>query len=130
MPFTSVTKGASFSAAVRFVEAEAPDGTLRRGLVAYSLGNFISNMTVRYTDSGMILDFTLRECQDGGITVENVRCVPIYCWKGDDMIRAVSSLKYDEERPEGMSSGIFSRMKESCRELQELLGPEIEMIAE
>ena len=115
---------------VRFVEAEAPDGTLRRGLVAYSLGNFISNMTVRYTDSGMILDFTLRECQDGSITVENVRCVPIYCWKGDDMIRAVSSLKYYDERPEGMTTGIWSRMKESYRELCDLLGPEIEMIAE
>ncbi len=115
---------------VRFVEAEAPDGTLRRGLVAYSLGNFISNMTVRYTDSGMILDFTLRECQDGSFTVENVRCVPIYCWKGDDMIRAVSSLKYCDERPEGMTQGIWSRLKESYRELCDLLGPEVEMIAE
>ena len=46
------------------------------------------------------------------------------------MIRAVSSLKYYDEAPEGMSQGVWSRMKESCRELRDLLGPEIELIAE
>ena len=115
---------------VQFLEAEGEDGVTRRGLVAYSLGNFISNMTVRYTDSGIILDFTLRERQDGSFAVENARCVPVYCWKSDSAIRAVSSLKYYDEAPEGMGAAVWSRLKESFRELRDLLGPEIELIAE
>ena len=115
---------------VQFLEAEGEGGVTRRGLVAYSLGNFISNMTVRYTDSGIILDFTLRERQDGSFAVENARCVPVYCWKSDSAIRAVSSLKYYDEAPEGMGAAVWSRLKESFRELRDLLGPEIELIAE
>lgn len=115
---------------VEFVEATGTDGVKRRGLVAYSLGNFIDNMLKRYTDSGIILEFTIRERQDGGFGIDDVRCVPIYCWKRDDNIQAISSLKYLTEPPEGMDAGTWSRMKDSYWELRDLLDGEIEMIAE
>ncbi|MBR6221697.1 MAG: CapA family protein [Clostridia bacterium] len=115
---------------VRFVEAQGPDGRTRRGLVAYSLGNFISNMTVRYTDSGLLLDFTLRERQDGGFEAVDVRFVPIFCWRSKDAIRAVASCNYLEAPPEGMDKNTWARLKESCRELRALIDPQIEMIGE
>lgn len=115
---------------VQYVEAEAPDGSTRRGLVAWSLGNFISNMSVRYTDSGILLDFTLREQQDGSFVAEDVRCVPIYCWRSDDMIRALPSAAYLDAAPEGMGSAAWSRLKETYRELRDLIDPQIEFIAE
>ena len=114
---------------VEYVEAEAADGSLRRGLVAYCLGNFIDNMTKRYTDSGIILDFTLRERQQGGFEVVEPRIVPIYCWKRSDMIQAVSSLEYLESAPEGMDGGTWDRLKASYRELRELIDEDIPMIA-
>ena len=105
-------------------------GEVRRGLVAYSLGNFISNMTVRYTDSGLLLDFTLRERQDGGFEAVDVRFVPIFCWRSKDAIRAVASCNYLEAPPEGMDKSTWARLKESCRELRSLIDPEFEMIGE
>ena len=115
---------------VKFVEAEAADGTTRRGLVAYSLGNFISNMSVQYTDSGIILEFTVQEQQDGSFGVRDVGIVPIFCWRRDDSIQALSSLKYYDDPPEDMSSDRYSRMKASYRELRELIDDSIPFLAE
>ena len=115
---------------VEFVEAQDADGHARRGLVAWSLGNFIDNMTRRYTDSGILLEFTLQEQQDGTFAATNVGCVPIYCWKRDDNIQAVSSLKYLSEPPEGMSSGAWQRMQDSYWDLVKLLGEDVAMLAE
>ena len=116
---------------LRYTRSILPDAwETRTGLVAYSLGNFISNMKIQYTDSGIILDFTIRETQEGGFTVDNVGCVPVFCWRQDDMIQSLSSLKYYDERPEGMSDARYSRMRESYTELRQLIGEEIEMLAE
>ncbi len=114
---------------VEFVEVETDAGT-RRGLVAWSLGNFIDNMTKRYTDSGLLLEFTIQERQDGTFGIEDVGCVPIYCWKQENNIQAVSSLKYLSEPPEGMSSGAYQRMQDSYWELVKLLGEDFRMIEE
>ena len=115
---------------VEFVEVATESGQTRRGLVAWSLGNFIDNMTKRYTDSGILLEFTVQERQDGSFGIENVGVVPIYCWKRDDSIQAISSLKYLDEPPEGMSSGTWQRMQDSYQELERLLGEDVKMLAE
>ena len=110
---------------VEFVEAEG-----HRGLVAYSMGNFIDNMLKRYTDSGIILEFTVQETQDGGFAITNVGIVPVYCWKQDANIQTVASLKYLDEPPEGMSSGTWQRMKDSYWELRDLIDDSIPMLVE
>ena len=112
---------------VEFVEAQTADGTLRRGLVAYSLGNFISNMCLQYTDSGIMLDFTLRERPEGGFAVADVRAVPVYCWRREDMIQAFCPMRYLNAPPEGMSAFEWARLKESYRELRELIDEHIPM---
>ena len=100
----------------------------RTALVAWSLGNFIDNMKVQYTDSGIILDFTIAERADGSFEVENVGYVPVYCWKQDDDIQTLCSGEYQDERPEGMDKSTYSRMLESRRELAELIGDGFELL--
>ncbi len=115
---------------VRYETVETNDGRVRTGLVAYSLGNFISNMLVQYTDSGIILQFTIQETQEGGFAITCPAVVPVYCWKTDDSIRAVCSGRCIDDPPEGMSSARYARMKESYRELRRLIDESIPFLAE
>ncbi len=106
---------------IEFVTVQTDAGE-RTGLVAWSLGNFISNMKLQYTDSGIILDFTLRRLDDGTISLTDVGYVPIYCWRQDDRIRALPSGEYLDEKPEGMGDSTYRRMKASYDELVKLIG--------
>jgi len=96
--------------------------------VAWSMGNFIDNMKVQYTDSGIILDFTIVENEDGSFSVVNVGYVPIYCWRQTDVNQAICSGEYLDERPEGMNDSTYARMKESHREIVALIGDEFELL--
>ena len=115
---------------VEYLEAVTEEGEKRTGLVAYSLGNFISNQSDRYTDAGIVLDFTICLHRGGGVSVENVRVLPTFCWRRDDMLQPLCSKKYLSEAPEGMDRRARLRMKESCEELRELIDEELPMIAE
>lgn len=106
---------------VEYVKVKTADGGVRTGLVAYSLGNFISNMCLPYTDSGIVLDFTLRERPEGGFTVGDVSIVPVYCWRREDMIQPLCALKVLNDIPEGMCVEDRSWAKESCDRLRELI---------
>lgn len=101
------------------VETETGEHT---ALVAWSLGNFIDNMKIQYTDSGIILDFTIVEAADGGFDIVDVGYVPVYCWRQDENIQTLCSGEYLEERPTGMSDATYDRMKASRLELIELIG--------
>jgi hypothetical protein len=79
-------------------------------------------MKIQYTDSGIILDFTLVRQDDSSIALLDVGYVPVYCWKQDTMIRALPSGAYMDERPEDMSSSAYSRMKASYGEIVRLMG--------
>ncbi len=114
---------------VEYLTAETETGERRTGLVAYSLGNFISNQPYRYTDSGIILDFTVSRLREGGFAVENVRVIPTYCWRRDGMIQTLCSKQYLDGAPEGMDDDTFLRLKESYEELRELIDESIPMTA-
>ena len=109
---------------VEWIEADG-----RKALVAYSLGNFVSSQNHHgYTDTGMILEFTVREQDDGAFAIENVGYVPTYCWKHDNLIQVVPSGKYLTQRPEGMSDSAFERMRTSYQQTRNLISPEIPVI--
>lgn len=98
----------------------------RNVLVAYSLGNFISTQSHHgYTDTGMILEFTVTEQPDGTFAVENPGYIPTYCWKHDGTLQVVNSARYYDEKPEGMSSSAYSRMKESYNQTRTLIDDSI-----
>lgn len=112
---------------LEFVTVDTESGE-RTALVAWSLGNFVDNMKLQYTDSGIILDFTLAENADGTFDIVNVGYVPIYCWRQEDLIQALCSGEYLEKRPEGMNDETYARMKASHRELTELIGDAFEVL--
>jgi len=109
---------------------DVPDGKggTRRMLVAFSLGNFNSFMSASYTDSGVILEFTLTERESGGFDIGGLGFVPTYCWRHSDAVQTLSSAKYYDNPPAGMSAGRASKMRESGRDLAELMGKEVTVL--
>ena len=103
-------------------EVTLADGTKHEALVAYSLGNFNSAMTDEYTDSGIILEFTLVEQEEGGFAVENIGFVPTYCWEKDGVFTTIPALVYYDEAPEGMSAEQHQRLRKSVDDVTALMG--------
>jgi poly-gamma-glutamate synthesis protein (capsule biosynthesis protein) len=59
------------------------DSKLKEGFIAYSLGNFISNQRERYTDCGVILNFSISKNRAGEITLSNLGYLPTWVFKGE-----------------------------------------------
>ena len=104
------------------------DGLEKQVLTAYCMGTFISDHVLRYTDSGVILDFTVSEQPDGRFTCERVGYIPTYTWKQDGRIRALPSGRYLERRPAGMDDRNYSRMVESYQEIVDVVGDQVRPI--
>ena len=104
------------------------NGTARQVFTMFSMGNFISDHTVQYTDNGVILDFTVTEHSDGTFTCDSVGYIPTYTWKQDGAIRVLPSGKYLKDRPSGMDDENFNRMVTSYYEIIEVLGDQFQLI--
>ena len=101
----------------------------RKTLVAYSLGNFISTQAHHgYTDTGMILEFKVTEQEDGTFEIGDLGYVPTYCWKHDGTLQVVNSAKHYDDKPEGMGSTAYSRMKESYDQTRALIDESIPVL--
>ena len=99
-----------------------PAGRSRDVLVVYSLGNFLSDHRLQYTDSGVIVEFTISENSGGTFSVGNIGYIPTYCWqptRGD--VRVLPSAKYLIEGPAGMTAETHARLVESYREITGIL---------
>ena len=109
-------------------EVTLADGTKHEALVAYSLGNFNSAMTDEYTDSGIILEFTLVEQEEGGFAVENIGFVPTYCWEKDGVFTTIPALSHYDEAPEGMSDAQHQRLRKSVDDVTALMGGRLNVL--
>ena len=97
-------------------------GRSREVLVAYSLGNFLSDHRLQYTDSGVIIEFTISENDDGSFSTGGIGYIPTYCWqptRGD--VRVLPSAKYLMEGPVGMTGEAHARLVQSYREITGIL---------
>jgi len=112
---------------IEWLTVETDEGE-RTALVVWSMGNFIDNMKVQYTDSGIIVDFTIIENPEGGYDIVNVGYVPVFCWRQDTVNQALCSGQYLVERPEGMSDTVYSRMLTAHSEVVDLIGDEFELL--
>ena len=107
------------------------DGTTHPVFCAYSLGNFIGTQRGQSaTDSGIILDFTLQEQDDGTFTVENPSYVPIYCWWENDTLKVVKCSDYLTEHPDNMSEAVWIHIIERYNDLAKLLSKSLTCLAE
>ena len=104
------------------------DGVDKQVLNVYCMGNFISDHILRYTDNGVILDFTVNEQPDGRFTCDRVGYIPTYTWKQDGAVRVLPSGKLLDHRPIGMDDRNYSRMIESYREIEEVMGNRLRLI--
>ena len=71
---------------VEFIESET--GKIKEKLVAYSLGNFISNQRWRYSDAGVILNFTIsKDIAKDSVYLSGTEFIPTWVFKGDTGIK-------------------------------------------
>lgn len=54
------------------------DGEEKEVFLAYSLGNFISNMTADYTQDSVILNLEFTKSSDGNTTISKAEYIPVY----------------------------------------------------
>ena len=104
-------------------------GSLRQVFTMFSMGNFISDHTVKYTDCGVILDFTVNEHADGTFTCDNVGYIPTYTWQQDGAVKVLPSGRYLKNKPSGMNDSSYKRMVESYYDIVEMLGDEFQLIS-
>ena len=107
---------------MQVVYGTGDDGRPRQVFCIYSMGNFISAMTLKRTDNGIILDFTIREQADGTFQVEDIGYVPVYVWKESGQYTVLPILKYRDNKPDLMSDEQYQRMLESYDEIVGVLG--------
>ncbi len=104
------------------------DGSSKQVFTMFSMGNFISDHVVQYTDNGVILDFTVNEHTDGTFTCDNVGYIPTYTWKQDGAVRVLPSGRYKDNRPAGMDDENYNRMVASYYEIIEIIGDKFQLI--
>lgn len=100
-------------------------GRTRDAFVIFSLGNFLSDHVLQYTDCGVILEFTISENSDGTFSVGDIGYIPTYCWQpSEGDVRILPSGKYLREGPVGMTPEAHDRLVQSYQEIVEVLGNE------
>jgi poly-gamma-glutamate capsule biosynthesis protein CapA/YwtB (metallophosphatase superfamily) len=61
---------------------EPKNKNIEKGFVAYSLGNFLSNQRWRYSDCGVILNFSYQKSDSGKIVLKSISAIPTWVYKG------------------------------------------------
>ena len=92
-------------------------GESQRTFCIYSLGNFLSEHTIKNTDGGIIFEFTIQEKGDGTFSIEAPSYITTYVWKtGNDIFGrgfvVVPCAAYinNGTRPSGMSDSEYKAM--------------------
>lgn len=100
------------------------DGSLADVFVIYSLGNFISNQTKRYTDSGVIVNLEIvRDYDAGTVTIGEVSYVPTWVYRHHGQGRLNYRVLAAGTVPDaGLTAAAERRMNEVWLETTSLLG--------
>lgn len=107
-----------------------------RALCLCAPGNFLSDSTQQYSDSGIIFEFTIREKADySGYEIVDPVYIPTYVWNIKDEsgatvdYRTVAVGRYLDEQPEGMSYADYTRLKEVWAEAQSVMGSDVATVS-
>lgn len=98
------------------------NGEKKDVLIAWSMGNFISYMAAKYMDSGIIVDFTVTRDENGKISIHDVGYVPVYVWGNKNRFHLICSGDFYSDQPENMSDDDFKRMRQSVKEIADMIG--------
>ncbi|MFH1195877.1 MAG: CapA family protein [bacterium] len=106
---------------------KATSGRIDSGFIAYSLGNFISNQQWRYSDAGVILNFTvLRDLKNNNLKLGEIKFLPTWVYKGniDDILQykiLPSECGFSDSLYSYLSANDRMRMKESYLDTKSIL---------
>ncbi|MBQ3864414.1 MAG: CapA family protein [Clostridia bacterium] len=119
---------------VEKIRVTREDGSIKDVLVAYSMGNFLSNQREQYTDTGMMINFSLeKDFKTGHVEVKNTSYTPTWVWrfeKGSNYDYRILPLPESlESEPRGISSENLKRMRNAWKEAKELIGENIIPVA-
>ena len=110
------------------MEVTREDGSSYNGLVAYSLGNFISNQQFQYQDTGMILTVTFsRDPLTDAITVKNVTYEPTWVYLDDNKkytVLPIGKTLDDQALFDSLTAKAQKRIRAAWQESIDLLGEE------
>lgn len=107
----------------------------QRTLCLASAGNFLSDFREKYSDSGVIFQFTIQEKEDlSGFEITNPTYIPTYVWRienedGSYDYRTIAAGQWLEAAPEGMNYTQYSRVKEVWAEAQSIMGSDVATVA-
>lgn len=110
---------------VRFVEKV--NGKLKKGFVAYSLGNFISNQRWRYSDAGVILNLEIKKnIESDSIWISDASTIPTWVFKGNsgnknEFIIFPSDTTFLKGFPDFLSKSDKQKLIESYNDTMEIL---------
>lgn len=115
-----ICSGPKFVQKVENVSVTRTDGSAFTGLVAYSLGNFISSETGAKEDSGLILNLTLvKDTATNQVTLKEASCVPTYVYsksKKEYSVLPAGKYKDDQALLEPLSSNGKERVAKAWDE--------------
>ena len=103
-------------------------GKVHRTLCLGATGNFLSDQRDRYSDSGIIFEFTIQETgpASGEFKITAPKYIPTYVWRSSSgkrySYRTMPVGKWLEEQPEGMSYIDVTRMRQVWAEVQNIMG--------
>ena len=101
-------------------------------LCILSNGNFLSDSRAKYSDSGIIFQFTIQEREDlSGFDIVSPQYIPTYVWRmeeGDYDYRTLAVGQWLDTAPEGMNYTQESRMREVWAEAQSIMGTDVATI--
>ena len=102
------------------------DGTEKDVLVAYSLGNFVSNQRDQYTDSGVIVNVEIIKNNDG-VSIDRVSYVPTWVHRyeqGGKLQYEILPVKEHNDY-ENLSGEAGKRIQSVWKETTDMLGLEV-----
>lgn len=114
------------------------EGATQKSLVAYSLGNFISDQRAQYRDSGIILDITLKkDMETGDVKIIDNGYIPVYVFREDKAeapfqyrLLPVGKVLADDAYKSQFTDTIQTKIQSVWDEIKAVIGTETSKILE
>jgi len=100
---------------------------LDSGFAAWSLGNFFSNQYKRYTDAGVMLNFSLtKNFLNDSIYISDINFIPTWVYRGTNKKRKMhiifpSEYCLKDSLPDYLSDSLKKKMKEAFEDTKEVI---------
>lgn len=106
---------------------EEKDSKLKNRIVAYSLGNFISNQRWRYSDAGVILNLDIKKnTRNDSLWIDKISFIPTWVFKGiingrNQFVILPSDTTLFKDYPVFLSNSDKQKLIESYNDTKEIL---------